>query len=148
MNVADDKNTPNDDSSDAIDEDSDVVKDRYQLYTDYNKILRSWLVAYGIGGPILFATNEHLNSVLKCSEYSKLIVSFFLVGVGLQVLNAFINKWCAWHVYYGEADPAWQVRKDYKFFFMVNEWHWLDILFDISAIAMFGIATVWVVTLF
>jgi hypothetical protein len=124
------------------------IESRYQLYADYNKIMRTWLVAYGIGGPILFATNDHLNAVLICSPHAKIIVGLFLIGVGLQVLNAFINKWAGWHVYSGEYTPAYQDTKSYMFWLAINDWHWLDFLIDLSTIILFAIATVWIVSLF
>ena len=30
----------------------------FENYAEYAKTLRSWLVAYGIGGPVLFLTNK------------------------------------------------------------------------------------------
>ena len=124
---------------------SQEVESRYQLYSDYNKLMRTWLVAYGIGGPVLFATNDHLNSALIRSQHSTVIAILFLIGVGLQVLNAFINKWCGWHIYTGEYTPKYQKTCTYKFWSAINNWHWLDFTFDATSIILLVIATVWVV---
>lgn len=32
----------------------------FQAYAEYSKVLRTWLVAYGIGAPVLLLTNEPL----------------------------------------------------------------------------------------
>lgn len=32
--------------------------EHFNNYADYSRTLRAWLVAYGIGGPVLFVTNK------------------------------------------------------------------------------------------
>lgn len=119
----------------------------YQLYADYNKILRTWLVAYGIGGPILFATNAALNTPLKNSGHSKTLVGMFLVGVALQVFNAFLNKWVGWHLYSGVEFPSFRKKTAYIFWSKLSDWYWIDFSFDCISIILFGIATAWVLSL-
>lgn len=110
-------------------------------YAEYSKTLRAWLVAYGIGGPVLFLTNNELAAALKLSQYKDWIVGLFMLGVALQVTLAFINKWCAWHMYVGEHDNSYQNRTNYKFWFWLNERSWIDLLIDGSSLIAFSIST-------
>ena len=78
----------------------------FQNYADYSRTLRAWLVAYGIGGPILFVTNDKITEKVSKSGFATEIIALFLAGVGLQVLLSMVNKWGAWHLYRGAGDPA------------------------------------------
>src|SRR5947207_1210929 len=40
-------------------------KEEFVAYTDYNKVLRSWFVAFGVGGPALFLINDQNRQRLK-----------------------------------------------------------------------------------
>ncbi|MFC7519900.1 hypothetical protein ACFQS6_06105 [Xanthomonas populi] len=99
-------------------------------YSEYAKTLRAWLVAYGIGAPVLFLTNNQLSAALKASPHRDWIVDLFLLGVALQVILAFVNKWCAWHLYVGEYDSEFQSRRSYKFWAWLNERSWIDLSID------------------
>ena len=113
-------------------------------YSEYAKTLRAWLVAYGIGGPVLFLTNKELSTALKLSVYRHSIVDLFLLGVVLQLLLAFINKWCAWHMYVGEYDRSFQKRLSYKIWSWLNERIWIDLLVDGGSLIAFSVST-WLV---
>jgi len=39
----------------------------FKAYEEYSKVLRTWFVAYGIGGPVLLLTNETLAKAIKAS---------------------------------------------------------------------------------
>jgi hypothetical protein len=120
----------------------------FASYTEYSKTLRAWLVAYGIGGPVLFLTNDGLSAALKLSAYRDWIVDLFLIGVALQVVLAFINKWCAWHMYVGEYASSFQGQTSYKVWSWLNEKSWLDLVFDGGSIIAFSISTILAVRVF
>lgn len=113
----------------------------FQNYSDYARSLRTWLVAYGIGGPVLFLTNNILAERVASSGCAKTIIFLFLLGVGLQVLLSLINKWCAWHQYAAVADPKHEDKTSYKFWNFINNQSWLDLGFDIISVAAFITAT-------
>jgi hypothetical protein len=117
-------------------------------YSEYAKTLRAWLVAYGIGGPVLFLTNNNLSASLKTSDYLGWIVNLFLVGVALQVTLAFINKWCAWHMYVGEYDSAFQSKRSYKIWSWLNKMSWIDQVFDGLSLVSFAVSTMLAVRVF
>ncbi|MBB3843862.1 hypothetical protein [Xanthomonas arboricola] len=117
-------------------------------YSEYAKTLRAWLVAYGIGGPVLFFTNNQLSAALKASPHRDWIVDLFLLGVALQVILAFVNKWCAWHLYVGEYDSAFQSRRSYKFWAWLNERSWIDLSIDALSLVSFAVSTLLAVRVF
>ena len=117
-------------------------------YSEYSKTLRAWLVAYGIGGPVLLLTNDSLSTALKISPYRSWIVDLFLVGVALQVVLAFVNKWCSWHMYVGEFDSSFQRQRSYKFWSWLNERSWIDLAIDGASLIAFSVSTLLVVRVF
>ena len=113
-----------------------------RLYIDYAKILRTWLVAFGVGGPVLFFTAERISDQIKCSGQTKTIVVLFLIGVACQVLNTFINKWVNWCLY-SYADPEskkWQ-KHGYELCNVISEQCWIDIALDLTTFVVFTWAT-------
>ena len=74
----------------------------YNAYHYYSNLLRTWLVAYGVGGPILFLSNEALWKRLASDGTS--LGFLFLGGVALQVIVAALNKTVMWACYFGELN--------------------------------------------
>ena len=113
----------------------------FKVYQTASTNLRTWLIAYGIGSPVLFLTHDNLCDSLKEAGCLKCVGILFLIGVGLQVLIATINKNVMWLCYYGEGDSKFKA----KFFYKVAEWlscqFWIDISCDILSIVLFIIAT-------
>src|SRR5690606_31515166 len=99
---------------------------------------------YGIGGPVLFLTNQGLSEKVAAAPNKRLIVSLFLAGVALQIALSFINKWCAWNLYAGENDIAYRLKKRYNIWRAVNDWSWLDFAIDAASIIAFVWST-WLV---
>lgn len=124
-------------------------------YAEYSKTFRSWMVAYGIGGPILLLTNKDAPQALAKSPQLLTIVTLFVLGVGLQIVLALINKWAAWHMYRGAYALHQYVHDDpdgdehhstrtYAVWRWINKQSWIDFLIDIGALATFSVAT-WIV---
>jgi hypothetical protein len=123
------------------------VESRYELYADYNKLYRNWMVAYGIGGPILFATNATLSAKMGRAEHSAAAISLFLAVVFLQVANALINKWCAWHMYSGEYESIHKDTPVYKISRAINKEYRIDFSVDVLSFVLLVAATIWVVVI-
>ncbi len=70
----------------------------FAAYEEYSKVLRTWFVAYGIGGPVLLLTNEALAKAIKTSGQGRGLAALFLIGVGLQVVLAAMNKFSMWGI--------------------------------------------------
>jgi len=115
--------------------------EHFNNYADYSRTLRAWLVAYGIGGPVLVVTNKELLLKVAASDSADIIIFAFLLGVVLQILLAFINKWAAWYMYSGAGDKEYQEGRTYRFWFFINRQTWLDFSIDIVSVFSFMYAT-------
>jgi hypothetical protein len=113
----------------------------YTAYEHHSSVLRTWLVAYGVGAPVLVLTNENVWSLLRHSGESRFIAACFLLGVILQVVIAALNKVLMWSSYYAEehADYADTVR--YRLTAALRGQFWIDFLADMFAILLFATAT-------
>ena len=120
---------------------SDLEKGYFDAYASATTHLRTWLVAYGIGAPVLFLSNEDLWQVLAGAKCASCVGFLFLGGVALQILIALINKNVMWFCYYGETKPAFKASRTYKVCYCLSEWFWVDIGFDVLSIAFFIAAT-------
>ncbi len=49
------------------DDSSDNSEELYAVYEGYAQTLRTWFVAYGIGGPVLFLSSDGLREQLVAS---------------------------------------------------------------------------------
>jgi hypothetical protein len=120
----------------------------YKVYEEYAKHLRTWFVAYGVGGPVLILTQEKVSQVVVASGSGKGIALFFLAGVGLQVLLSLVNKWVNWGVYaYSETEQLIDGKR-FAVCSWISEQSCLDVLFDLGTIVCFGVATWRIVALF
>lgn len=133
----------------------------YKVYEEHMKTLRAWFVAYGVGGPVLFITQQDFASTLVDSGWSQLIGVLFLVGVLLQALVALFNKWVNWGLYYFDEDDSdtgsvvdtvetssdavdteMQSQRLRRFCESYSSKVWVDILADLATLVLFAIATV------
>jgi hypothetical protein len=120
---------------------TEAEKGYFDAYASAMTNLRTWLVAYGIGAPVLFLSNEELWQALAQAKCASCVGILFLAGVGLQVLIALINKTIMWWCYYGEAKPSVKEHRRYKAFSWLSEQFWIDLVIDAASIALFITAT-------
>ncbi len=134
---------------------SETKSEYYPPYAEYSKTLRTWFVAYGIGGPVVLLANEKVWPSIVSSGLSFDIGLLFLIGGGVQVISALLNKHAMWHLYYSEAGPYdtaedKRAKELYKgtMYYKVAEWYsiqnWIDELLDVYTLVLFGWAT-WLV---
>ena len=120
---------------------SEDREDFYEVYSEYAQMLRTWFVAYGVGGPLLFLTQPQIAEKIAASGRARPIVYLFLGGVVAQVLVAFINKWSAWYIYDAAGDAGRQRTWTYRAAESVSTQFWIDTACDLVAIAAFAVAT-------
>jgi hypothetical protein len=132
---------PNLKASSIIKAATDESDGYYRAYEEYSKVLRTWLVAYGIGAPVLLFTNDHLSDAVRKSSLAAYIAWFFLIGVGLQVLLAAVNKNVMWMLYWGEKWPELDAQPLYRAAAWLSFQYWIDVLTDVGTIVLFGAAT-------
>jgi len=85
---------------------TDAAKPYVEAYQDFSRRLRTWLLAYGIGAPMLFVSQDTFSQMLKETAVSKLIILVFLAGVSIQVAAAIIYKSSMWYVFRGLVDKS------------------------------------------
>ncbi len=112
-----------------------------EAYGEHARILRSWLVAYGIGAPVLLMTNDAFALAVQDSNNARLIAGCFLAGVALQVGLSAVNKALMWGLYYGEITPAFKKVVWYRIAHWLSERYWTDLLIDVLTIGLFIVAT-------
>jgi hypothetical protein len=120
--------------------DVDTAKDLFANYAEYNKTLRTWFVTFGLGGPALFLVNDALALKLKAAGSLAPVAWCFLVGCGLQVVIALLNKNCAWHSYSAKTEPALTKKWNYRLWLKLESWYWLDLIFDVLTTCLFAYA--------
>ena len=113
----------------------------YAAYEEHARTLRTWLVAYGIGGPVLILSQAAVWQRLARSGSIRLIAGLFLTGVVLQVVLAAINKSAMWACYFGEVDPDFQSTRRYRVGRWLSERYAIDFLFDTIGMCLFAYAT-------
>lgn len=127
-------------STDEQDEEETEVSGSYTTYLEYNRALRTWFVAFGIGGPVVFLVEDQVAA--RLSELGKLysVALLFLIGASAQVIGALINKISNWYVYFGNVDSDLNGRWQHKAAEWVVGQFWIDILLDLCTIGAFGYA--------
>lgn len=116
----------------------------YEAYAGFARTLRTWLAAYGIGAPVLFASQAAFATILKETQATVCIIGLFLIGVSLQLIAALLYKATMWYLYYGELYHEFQRTRRYKMSDCLSEQLWLEMCFDIGSVVTFAWATVWV----
>lgn len=116
-------------------------KEHFEVYSQHSAVLRTWLVAYGIGAPVLFMSQEAIWVRLSESGMLRQIGFLFLLGVFMQVALASINKSVMWACYFGETSPAYQKTRRYRFACWLSERYAIDFVIDLGSMSAFGYAT-------
>ncbi|MBI3938977.1 MAG: hypothetical protein HY323_18545 [Betaproteobacteria bacterium] len=124
----------------ATDSLEDEASESFRAYLEYNRVLRTWFVAFGVGGPALFLVNEQIATRLAEAQRFRLVVILFLAGAAAQVLGALLNKVANWYVYHATIDTKRLDTCRYR----VADWFvncfWPDIVLDVWTISAFGYA--------
>ncbi len=115
--------------------------EHFKAYESYAVNLRTWLVAYGIGGPVLFLNQSTVWSQLTAGGRAPVVAGLFLTGVCLQVLLATLNKTVMWVCYYGEVEPVNKAKWYYRWSEWLASAFWIDFLVDLASLAAFAWAT-------
>ncbi len=115
--------------------------DFYAPYGEFARNLRTWFIAYGVGAPALFIAQPELLSAVVASGSGRLLASLFLSGVAVQILVAIMYKGAMWYLYMGELDASVKAKKRYKVADWLSEAFWLELLFDLVTLVLFGVAT-------
>lgn len=103
--------------------------------------MRVWFIAYGIGGPAVFLTNETAGQRLLASGSGRAVAYAFLGGVVVQIALALLYKSAMWYLYLGEYEPKAKVSWLYKTSEWLSESYWIELVGDLVTLTLFGGAT-------
>jgi hypothetical protein len=132
----------------SSDEKPDDGSDSFSTYFEYNRVLRTWFVAFGVGGPALFLVNETIAQRLAAEGQLRLVVILFLIGAGAQVLGALLNKVANWYVYWSIVDDDTPSAPKHAWADWLARQFWIDVVLDVVTIAVFGWAAWLLLTVF
>ena len=118
--------------------------DYYKVYEEYAKNLRAWFIAYGVGGPVLFLTNNEVASKISQSSIKAYIIWLFFIGVGLQIWISVLNKYVSWIIYAHDDET----KQPLEWANRMSRRVWIDALVDVMTIVAFGAATLLTVNIF
>lgn len=113
----------------------------YGSYEEYSKTLRTWFVAYGVGAPVIFLSNEALTKKVLGAPDSKCLIAAFFAGVVIQVILTIINKNIMWGCYYGEINTEFKSTRRYKTADWLSRQYWIDIIFDLISLTLLSYAS-------
>jgi hypothetical protein len=57
----------------------------FGAYEEYSKVVRTWLVAYGVGRPVLLFTNERISTAVANSPSAHWIAGLFLLWIDMVI---------------------------------------------------------------
>mgnify|MGYP001545886079 CR=1 FL=1 len=109
----------------------------YESYAHFSRTLRAWLVAYGVGVPVLLVSQEFIARAIIKAGTGGLITWLFLAGVAIQVLAALLYKYSMAYLYSAEVEPALNTTRRVRVAEWLSDAIWLEALFDIVAIVLF-----------
>ena len=113
-------------------------EENLHAYREYNKTLRAWLVGFGFGVPALFIINQSAQNRLLKDSNAELI----------QVVMAFLNKIIAWCSYYKHGKDEATIFCVLRLFTAMENWFFIDIIFDVVSLITFGWSIVLIMHLF
>lgn len=135
-------------------QDASDFEGHFANYAEYSKTFRSWMVGYGIGGPILLLISKDAPATISNSPQLSKIITLFILGVVLQIILALVNKWAAWHMYRGAYSmyreqsgynaELHHKSKTYRTWNWINKQSWIDFICDLGSLISFSAAT-WLV---
>ena len=113
----------------------------FEPYSEFAKILRTWLIAYGIGVQALLVSTDKCWDRIAVSGQLRTLGILFLAGVAIQVLMALFYKSLMWQLYIAEIHPEREQTRLYRFALKVSDLFWPEFILDALSIGLFAIAT-------
>ncbi|MGH8322043.1 MAG: hypothetical protein ACRESI_08820 [Gammaproteobacteria bacterium] len=117
----------------------------YESYASFSRTLRAWLVAYGVGVPVLLVSQQFIAKAIIKAGSGGLVTWLFLAGVAIQVLAALLYKYSMAYLYNAEVDSSLNETRRVKAAEWLSNAVWLEALFDVVSIALFVCGTFMVV---
>jgi hypothetical protein len=135
-------------AEDALEKRNRLSAAHFANYQEYNKVLRTWFVTFGLGAPSLFLINGDLAKTLDKNPWHTAVIIAYLLGCFIQVGIAILNKTIAWHNYDDQQTEKPHDTKRHKWCGKLENEFRIDMAADIMTAVLFVAATVAVVLIF
>ncbi len=113
----------------------------YEPYIQYSRTLRAWLVAYGIGLPVLLASQDIIARAIIRAGTGKWITWIFLSGVIVQVIATFLYKYSQEYLYHEEIGADLKDTRRLAVAKWLSNTIWFEMAMDVISIALFVFGT-------
>jgi hypothetical protein len=113
----------------------------FDSYASLAQTFRGWLVAYGIGVPVLFLSRDPVMGALKNIPDARYVILAYLVGTVLQAALVWMCKLCMWWAYLEEMHAISKVSLRYRFTDWFTNTFWIEGLVDFLTVGLFVYAT-------
>jgi hypothetical protein len=117
----------------------------YESYVHYARILRAWLVAYGVGVPVLLVSQRFIAEAIIRKGNGSLITWLFLAGVAVQIIEIFIYKYSQEYLYHDETGAELKNTRRLALAEWFSNAIWFEMLLDLISMALFICGTFMVV---
>jgi len=115
---------------------------QFEVYADYNRMLRTWFVVFGVGSIAALIGSKDLVEGLRSAGALRCVVMLLAFGAGAQIILAFINKTAAWCQFYGECNPAFLNGRICKAAAAISSYFIIDVVADLATMGFFIAATI------
>jgi hypothetical protein len=120
--------------------DSDVAG-YFDAYAAFARTLRTWLVGFGVGVPVVIASQADLAKSLRDSGNASWVVALYLGGVAVQIAATLLYKTCMWYSYLGADEATFRSTRRYRMSTTIADLYWLEFTIDLVTIGLFCAAT-------
>jgi hypothetical protein len=113
----------------------------FESYKAFAWRFRLWLVAYGVGLPVVIVSSKELWAVVKASNCAHFALWMPLVGVGIQVFVTWVFKTCMWYCdrHAKNILPAKSLR--YRTALWITDRYWLEVSLDLATLGFYVYST-------
>ena len=120
----------------------DHEKGFYEAYSSFSKTLRGWLVAFGMGAPVLFASQSSFSTVISNHGLAAWIILPYLAGSAIQIILCLFYKYSMFYLYCGEIDRDFRATGRYRASAWFSEKTAFEMILDGMTIGLYAFATV------
>jgi len=113
----------------------------YQAYSIYAWKFRLWMIAYGVGIPLLTLNNPELRSAVKHSEYGLYWIYAALIGTALQIILTWIYKSAMWYSYDSKPSSTEQTGWLQRAVTRTSDEYWIEVTIDLVCFILFTAVT-------
>jgi hypothetical protein len=113
----------------------------YEAYASLSRTFRAWLVAFGVGAPLVFLSRDATIQWLRQMPDGAYVIVAFLLGVLVQVFLAWLYKLSMWWAYMEEMHSILKTSRRYRFADWFTSSYWIEGVVDLFSIGLYAYGT-------